>query len=255
MSEPLKETSFDQDGNRSDGRANDGLREIRFQNGIAPHATGSTLIEWGNTRVICAVTIEEAVPRWMKYQNVSGGWITAEYSMLPYSTLSRKQRDSSRGKQDGRSVEIQRLIGRSLRSAVDLEKLGARTAWIDCDVLQADGGTRTASITGAFVALALATNKLVTDGLVSESPLINEVAAVSVGVVEGKTLLDLRYVEDAAAAVDMNLVMTSKGEFIELQGTGEESTFTPDQLQEMLAYGKTGMDRLNEIQKTAIAQG
>lgn len=175
--------------------------------------------------------------------------------MLPYSTLSRKQRDSSRGKQDGRSVEIQRLIGRSLRSAVDLEKLGARTAWIDCDVLQADGGTRTASITGAFVALALATNKLITDGLVSESPLINEVAAVSVGVVEGKTLLDLRYVEDAAAEVDMNLVMTSKGEFIELQGTGEESTFTPDQLQEMLAYGKTGMDRLNEIQKTAIAQG
>jgi len=255
MSDEAKETLFNSAGERSDGRANDGLRDIVFRNGIAPHATGSTLIEWGNTRVICSVMIEEEVPRWMKYQNVSGGWITAEYSMLPYSTLSRKQRDSSRGKQDGRSVEIQRLIGRSMRSAVDLDKLGARTAWIDCDVLQADGGTRTASITGAYVALVLAVQKLMADGLLSESPLCNEVAAVSVGVVEGKALLALRYVEDAAAEVDMNLVMTSKGEFIEVQGTGEESTFTPDQLQEMLAYGKTGVDALNAIQLEAIAAG
>src|SRR5690349_23932453 len=149
---------------RADGRRNDELRPIRFQNHIAPHATGSTLIEWGQTRVICGAMVEETVPRWMKEQNVVGGWITAEYSMLPYSTLQRKQRDINKGKIDGRSQEIQRLIGRSLRAAIDLEKVGPRTIWIDCDVLQADGGTRTAAITGAFVALALAVKKLKADG-------------------------------------------------------------------------------------------
>src|SRR5579871_6021024 len=204
---------------RVDGRAANQLRSIRFQNGIAPYATGSTLIEWGNTRVICGVMIEESVPRWMKEQNVAGGWITAEYSMLPYSTLQRKQRDVSKGKADGRSVEIQRLIGRSLRAAVDLRKIGARTIWVDCDVLQADGGTRTAAITGAYVALRLAIGKLLASGKLAHDPMLPAVAAVSVGIVQGQTLLDLCYIEDAAASVDLNLVLNAAGEFIELQGT------------------------------------
>lgn len=237
---------------RHDGRAHDALRSIRFQNHIAPHATGSTLIEWGDTRVICGVSIEESVPRWMQAQGVEGGWITAEYSMLPYSTLDRKRRDISKGKLDGRSTEIQRLIGRSLRAALDLKKLGPRTIWIDCDVLQADGGTRTASITGSFVALSLAVNKLVNEGLITEYPIANPIAAVSVGVVEGQPLLDLCYVEDAAAEVDMNLVMTAAGEYIEVQGSGEEATFSADQLTAMLAHGKKGVDELVQLQQAAI---
>src|SRR4051812_2830228 len=188
---------------RTDGREPTELRNVRFQNHIAPHAAGSTLIEWGNTRVICGVTIEDSVPRWMKEQGVTGGWITSEYSMLPYSTLQRKQRDSSKGKIDGRSQEIQRLIGRSMRAALDLVKLGSRTIWVDCDVLQADGGTRTAAITGGFVALSLAMRKLIAEGRLSESPLLQPVAAVSVGIVSGQPLLDLCYVEDAAAEVDL----------------------------------------------------
>src|SRR5882672_11037164 len=191
---------------RPDGRRADELRAVRFQNHIAPHATGSTLIEWGQTRVICGVTIEETVPRWMKEQNVTGGWITAEYSMLPYSTLQRKQRDIAKGKIDGRSQEIQRLIGRAMRSALDLEKLGSRTIWVDCDVLQADGGTRTAAITGAYVALSLAIRKLMNDGKMLVTPLRHAVAAVSVGIVEKQALLDLCYTEDAGAEVDLNLV-------------------------------------------------
>src|SRR5881396_470301 len=194
---------------RADGRRPDQLRPIRFQNHIAPYATGSTLIEWGNTRVICGVTVEEIVPRWMKEQNVTGGWITAEYSMLPYSTLQRKQRDVAKGKIDGRSQEIQRLIGRAMRAAVDLDKLGSRTIWVDCDVLQADGGTRTAAITGAFVALSLAIRKLLTEGKLAESPLLHPVAAVSMGMVNGHALLDLCYTEDVAATVDFNLVMNA----------------------------------------------
>ena len=237
---------------RTDGRAADELRPIQFQNNIAPHATGSTLIHWGQTRVICGVTVEETVPRWMKEQGVIGGWLTAEYSMLPYSTLQRKQRDSSKGKIDGRSQEIQRLIGRALRTAIDLEKLGQRTVWVDCDVLQADGGTRTAAITGAFVALNLALRKLIAEGKLTVSPLIKPVAAVSVGIVEGRTLLDLCYVEDAAASVDLNLVMNGAGEFIELQGTGEESTFSEDQLASMLSFGKAGISRLLELQQAAL---
>src|SRR5438132_5208155 len=158
---------------RADGRRPDQLRPIRFQNHIAPYATGSTLIEWGNTRVLCGVMVEEAVPRWMKEQAVSGGWITAEYSMLPYSTQQRKPRDISKGKIDGRSQEIQRLIGRAMRAAIDLEKIGARTIWVDCDVLQADGGTRTAAITGAYVALSLAIRTLIRAGKLSESPMLN----------------------------------------------------------------------------------
>jgi ribonuclease PH len=238
---------------RLDGRAPDQLRPIRFQNGIAPHATGSTLIEWGNTRVICGVTVEETVPRWMKEQNVTGGWITAEYSMLPYSTLTRKARDISKGKLDGRSQEIQRLIGRSIRAAIDLEKLGPRTIWLDCDVLQADGGTRTAAITGSFVALSLAIRKLQQAGRLGPESLLQPVAGVSVGIVQSQTLLDLSYVEDVAAAVDMNLVMNGAGEFIELQGTGEESTYTDDQLAAMLKVGKAGIKQLLELQKAALA--
>ena len=240
---------------RADGRAANQIRPLRFQNGIAPYAAGSTLIEWGNTRVICGVTIEESVPRWMKEQKVEGGWLTAEYSMLPYSTLTRKPRDIAKGKLDGRASEIQRLIGRSIRAGVDLEKFGPRTICIDCDVLQADGGTRTAAITGAFVALSLAVKKLIAEKKLSQSPLLSSVAAVSVGVVNGAALLDLCYTEDVAAAVDMNLVMNAAGEFIELQGSGEESTFTDTQLAEMLAIGKFGIRDLLAAQAAAIAQG
>ncbi len=239
---------------RVDGRLPDQLRPLHFQNDIAPYATGSTLVEWGNTRVICGVTVEEAVPRWMKEQNVVGGWITAEYSMLPYSTLQRKQRDISKGKIDGRSQEIQRLIGRAMRAAIDLDKLGSRTMWVDCDVLQADGGTRTAAITGAYVAMCLAVKKLQAEGKLKESPILEGVAAVSVGIVNGEPMLDLCYVEDAAAAVDLNLVMNAEGKFIELQGTGEESTFSEGQLEAMLALGKAGIRQLLAAQKAALAR-
>ena len=238
---------------RGDGRAVNQLRPLRFINGIAPHATGSTLIEWGNTRVICGVTVEENVPRWMKEQNVIGGWITAEYSMLPYSTLQRKSRDITKGKIDGRSQEIQRLIGRAMRAAIDLSKIGPRTIWIDCDVLQADGGTRTAAISGSFVALSIAIRRLIADGKLSESPMLHAVAAVSVGIVGQQPLLDLCYIEDAAAEVDMNLVMNSAGEFIELQGSGEESTFSEKQLADLLVLGKAGIRELLTAQQAALA--
>ena len=240
---------------RVDGRQPDQLRPVRFQNHIAPYATGSTLIEFGNTKVICGVTVEETVPRWMKDQNVGGGWITSEYSMLPYSTLQRKQRDSTKGKIDGRSQEIQRLIGRAMRAAIDLEKVGPRTIWVDCDVLQADGGTRTAAITGAYVALSLAVKKLVAEGKVAQNPLLHAVAAVSVGLVNQQPLLDLSYTEDVAASVDLNLVMTAAGEFIELQGTGEEATFSETQLAALLALGKKGVSQLLESQQAALAGG
>jgi ribonuclease PH len=238
---------------RADGRSPDQLRAVRFQNNIAPYATGSTLIEWGNTRVICGVTVDESVPRWMKEQGVTGGWITAEYSMLPYSTLQRKQRDITKGKIDGRSQEIQRLIGRAMRAALDLEKLGTRTIWVDCDVLQADGGTRTAAITGAYVALSLAMRKLMAEGKLQADPIRHAIAAVSVGILEKQALLDLCYTEDAAAEVDLNLVMTSAGEFIELQGTGEEATFSESHLAEMLILGKGGVGELLALQRAALA--
>ena len=230
---------------RIDGRRNDQLRPIRFQNHIAPHAAGSTLIEWGNTRVICAATVEESVPRWMKEQKVPGGWLSAEYSMLPYSTLDRKSRDISKLKLDGRSQEIQRLIGRALRAVIDLEKLGPRTLCIDCDVLQADGGTRTASITGAFVAVSLAIAKLHAAGSLTENPITGSVAAVSVGIFRGVPLLDLNYVEDKDASVDMNLVMNDQGRFVELQGAGEEATFSDSELAALLALGRPGIQLLH----------
>ena len=248
MSHPLPATIV-----RADNRQPNQLRPLSFKNDVAPYATGSTLIEWGNTRVICGVTVEEMVPRWMKDQSVPGGWITAEYSMLPYSTLQRKARDSSKGRIDGRSQEIQRLIGRAMRAALDLEKLGPRTIWVDCDVLQADGGTRTAAITGSYVALSLAIKKLIAQGKLTESPLLHAVAAVSIGIVGGQALLDLCYVEDAAAEVDLNLVMNSAGEFIELQGTGEEATFTDVQLNQMLGLGKDAIKHLLKAQQKALA--
>jgi ribonuclease PH len=197
--------------------------------------------------------VEESVPKWMKEQSVAGGWITAEYSMLPYSTLQRKARDITKGKIDGRSQEIQRLIGRSLRAALDLEKIGPRTIWVDCDVLQADGGTRTAAITGAWVALALAVRKLMGEGKLAENPLLAPVAAVSCGLVQHHPLLDLCYTEDVAASVDMNLVMNAAGEFIELQGNGEEATFSEEQLAALLALGRAGIRQLLELQQRALA--
>ena len=239
---------------RADGRDLNQLRAIRFINDIAPNATGSTLIEWGNTRVICGVTIEESVPRWMKDQKVTGGWITAEYSMLPYSTHTRKARDINKGKIDGRSQEIQRLIGRSLRAAVDLEMLGSRTIWIDCDVLQADGGTRTASITGAYVALRRALSRLIKEGKFKEMPLKDSVAAVSAGIVEGRPILDLCYTEDVAAEVDMNMVITGSGTFVEVQGSGEESTFSQAQMDAMIRLGKAGVKELVKLQAAACAE-
>jgi ribonuclease PH len=210
------------------------------------------LIEWGNTRVLCGVTIEDSVPRWMKEQGVAGGWITAEYSMLPYSTITRKARDISKGKIDGRSQEIQRLIGRSMRAALDLEKIGARTIWLDCDVLQADGGTRTAAITGTYVALALAINSLRAAGKLTDQVALKPVAAVSAGIVNSQPLLDLSYTEDVAASVDMNLVMNAGGEFIELQGSGEEASFSEQELAALLALGKASIARLLECQQAAI---
>jgi ribonuclease PH len=240
---------------RIDGRRADELRPLRFHNHVAPYATGSTLIEWGNTRVICAISVDDIVPRWMKEQNVTGGWITAEYSMLPYSTLQRKARDSTKGRIDGRSQEIQRLIGRSIRAVVDLQKLGARTLWVDCDVLQADGGTRTAAITGAFVALRLAIDKLLQEKRISEDPILTAVAATSVGVVDHEILLDLCFTEDVEAQVDMNLVMTSTGQFIEVQGSGEEATFSQNQLDGMIEFGRRGIEQLLEAQLTALEDG
>ena len=233
---------------RHSGRTPDMLREVSFQKGIAPQSSGSVLVSFGNTQVLCAASIEEGVPRWMKEQGVTGGWLTAEYSMLPYSTAPRKSRDSTRGKIDGRSTEIQRLIGRSLRAGIDLELLGSRTLWIDCDVLQADGGTRTAAITGASVAVSLACNRLLKEGKLTKSPVVRQIAAVSVGVVSSRVLLDLDYLEDRDAEVDLNLVMTGNLEFIELQASGEESVFGNDQLAEMLDSGRKGISSLIDKQ-------
>ncbi|MFO1448119.1 MAG: ribonuclease PH [Opitutaceae bacterium] len=233
---------------RTDGRRPDQLRSIRFEANIAPHATGSVLVSFGDTRVICAATIEPNVPTWMKQQGIKGGWLTAEYSMLPYSTLDRKPRDISKGKLDGRTVEIQRLIGRALRAVIDLQKLGQNTLWIDCDVLQADGGTRTASITGAYLAARLAVQKLIDARRIPENPLSDSVAAVSVGIYEGRELLDLPYVEDRDAEVDFNVVMTGQGRYVEVQGSGEESTFTHEQLLSLLALAKTGLKEIASLQ-------
>jgi ribonuclease PH len=219
---------------------------------VAPYADGSVLIAMGKTQVICAVTIENAVPRWMKDQHVSGGWITAEYSMLPYSTLTRRPRDITKGKLDGRSVEIQRLIGRALRASIDLDRLGERTLWVDCDVLQADGGTRTAAITGGSMAMTLACAKLLENKTLSEWPVRCLVGAVSAGVVDGHVLVDLDYEEDRRASVDLNLVMNSRGEFIEIQGAGEEATFSSTELSEMLRIAEPAISEIISRQQTFL---
>ena len=240
---------------RPDNRAVDALRTIQFETGIAPHALGSVLVSFGDTRVICAASIDNRVPGWMRAQKVEGGWMTAEYSMLPYSTLDRKQRDISRGKADGRTIEIQRLIGRSLRAVFDLKKLTGKTIWIDCDVLQADGGTRTASITGAYVAAQISIQKLIANGELEENPFTEAVAAVSVGVYQETPVLDLNYPEDKDATVDANIVMTGSGKFVEVQSSGEEATFTRDELNTLLDLGAKGITEINVLQEAAITEG
>ena len=229
---------------RIDNRHNEQLREIKITNQYLMSPQGSVLIEMGNTKVICTATVEETTARHLK--GTGQGWVTAEYGMLPGSTGTRKRRDV--GKIDGRTVEIQRLIGRSLRSVVDMSLLGERTIWIDCDVIQADGGTRTASITGAYIAMVEAMKWMQQKGLIQELPVKQFVSAVSVGIVEGEPMLDLCYLEDSAAQVDMNLVMTNQGEYVEIQGTGEESTFSAGQLQSLLALGEKGCRALYEKQ-------
>ena len=237
---------------RIDGRNPSELRKISIEPGLAPHAHGSALIRFGNTQVICAAMVEEVVPRWMKEQGVPGGWLTAEYSMLPYSTISRKPRDASRAKPDGRGTEIQRLIGRALRASINLKALGPRTIWVDCDVLQADGGTRTAAITGACVALELACLKLLEQGKIKASPIVRRVAAVSAGIVNGEPLLDLNYLEDKDAAVDVNIVMTDALDFVEVQASGEEAVFNPSELDAMLALARGGIQELLTLQKNTL---
>ncbi|HHY76390.1 MAG TPA: ribonuclease PH [Firmicutes bacterium] len=235
---------------RADGRAPHEIRPTRIIPGYLKFPLGSCLIECGDTRVICTATVEDKVPPFMK--GTGSGWITAEYSMLPGSTAVRTARDVSRGRPAGRTVEIQRLIGRSLRAAVDLSVVGERTFWIDCDVIQADGGTRTASVTGGFVALMLALNALAEKEEWAVFPALDYIAAVSVGVVNGSPVVDLPYAEDFTAEVDMNVVMTGKGEFIEVQGTGEHAPFSKERLQELLALAEGGIRRLMEIQKEAL---
>ncbi len=237
---------------RPDNRSADQLRKIDFSLGIAPHAAGSVLASFGNTRVICAASLEEKTPTWMRAQGVKGGWLTAEYSLLPYSTLERKPRDIARGKLDGRTVEIQRLIGRSLRAVVDLEKLDGLTLWIDCDVLQADGGTRTAAISGAYVAAKIAVRKFLEMGKITEDPFTDSVAAVSVGIYQETPILDLCYAEDKDASVDANIVMTGTGKFVEVQSSGEEATFSPAELTELLALGKKGIAEILELQAKVL---
>jgi ribonuclease PH len=235
---------------RPDGRAPDQLRSVQLSVGFLPYAEGSVLIEQGNTRVICAVSVEEGVPSFLRGQGT--GWVTAEYRMLPRATVTRSPRDTS-GRTDGRNVEIQRLIGRSLRAAVDRAVLGERTLIVDCDVLTADGGTRTASITGAFVALALACERLRASGQLTAIPIRRQIAAVSAGIVNGTALLDLIYAEDSAADVDCNLVLTDRGETVELQLTAERMLPSSDQVDRVIALAKQGIGELLEIQRAVLA--
>jgi ribonuclease PH len=236
---------------RADGRAPNEMRPVVITPNFTKHAEGSVLIDVGDTRVICTASVQEKVPPFM--YKTGRGWVTAEYGMLPRATTERTEREASKGKQGGRTMEIQRLIGRSLRAAINPEFLGERTVWIDCDVIQADGGTRTASITGSFVALALALSRLYVDGKLVSWPINAFVAAVSVGMIGGVPTLDLNYEEDSKAGVDMNIVATDKGRFVELQGTGETATFTEDEMNSMLALAKGGIAALIEKQREALA--
>lgn len=233
-------------------RLNDQMRPVRIIPGFLKHPDGSVLIETGDTRVLCSAMVEERVPPFLKGSNT--GWVTAEYSLLPASTETRSPREAARGKISGRTSEIQRLIGRSLRGIVDLDKLGERTIWIDCDVIQADGGTRTASVTGSFVALYLALKKLKDNGTIESIPIKDYVAATSVGIVEGIPVLDLEYVEDSAADVDMNVIMTGRGDFVEIQGTGEKSVFSRQDLDALLGLAQKGIQELIALQKNILEE-
>ena len=237
---------------REDGRAENQLRKIKITRDFNLYAEGSVLIEFGNTKVICTASVSEKVPPFLKGQGK--GWITAEYSMIPRATGERSQRESAKGKLSGRTMEIQRLIGRALRTAIDLDKLGERTVTIDCDVIQADGGTRTTSISGGYIALALAMKKLVNEGILAENPIISNVAAISVGIVGGTPMLDLKYSEDSAAEVDMNVVMNGEGRFVEVQGTGEEATYTRAELNELLDLAEAGINEIIELQNRVIGE-
>ena len=237
---------------RPSDRLNDQMRPVRIIPGFLKHPDGSVLIETGDTRVLCSAMVEERVPPFLKGSN--SGWVTAEYSLLPASTETRSPREASRGKISGRTSEIQRLIGRSLRAIVDLDKLGERTIWIDCDVIQADGGTRTASVTGSFVALYLALKKLKDNGTIESIPIKDYVAAISVGIVEGIPVLDLEYVEDSAADVDMNVIMTGRGDFVEIQGTGEKSVFSRQDLDALLGLAQKGIQELIALQKNILEE-
>ena len=237
---------------REDGRKFNEERKIKITKDVNIYAEGSVLIEVGNTKVICTASVSEKVPPFLR--GTGKGWVTAEYSMLPRATNERNQREASKGKLTGRTVEIQRLIGRALRSAIDLEKLGERLITIDCDVIQADGGTRTTSITGGYVALALAIKKLLKDEILEENPLIANVAAISVGKIDSELMVDLKYSEDSAAEVDMNVIMNKKGEFIEVQGTGEESTFTRTELNGLLDLAEASIKRIINLQDKVIEQ-
>lgn len=237
---------------RQDGRDVNELREIKVTKDFNIYAEGSVLMEFGNTRVICTASVSEKVPPFLK--NQGKGWLTAEYAMLPRATGERNARESAKGKLSGRTMEIQRLIGRALRAAIDLDKLGERTITIDCDVIQADGGTRTTSISGGFIALALAVKKLMADGVLKENPIISNVAAISVGIVNGTPMLDLKYSEDSTAEVDMNIIMNAKGEFVEVQGTGEEATYTRAQLNELIDLAEGGIKEIIEIQNKIIGE-
>lgn len=235
---------------RIDGRTAEQLRKVSIETGVLKHADGSVLVKFGDTHVLCGATIEDTVPPFLK--NSGQGWITAEYGMLPCSTNTRTSREAAKGRQDGRTLEIQRLIGRSMRSVVHLDRFGERTLRIDCDVIQADGGTRTASITGAYVALVLAFRKLIAKNAISTVPTHRQVAAVSVGIVGGVPVLDLCYEEDSKALVDLNVVMSEGGELVEVQGTGEDRPFSRAQLGQMLDLAEAGAARLIELQKEAL---
>ena len=235
---------------RPSGRSADEMRKVSFTRNYTLHAEGSVLVEFGDTKVICTATVDENTPRWMK--DSGKGWVTAEYGMLPRSTNSRMGRESARGKQGGRTMEIQRLIGRSLRAAVDLEKLGERTITLDCDVIQADGGTRTASISGAFVALSDAISHLMESGALTASPIIHNVASVSVGVYQDQPVLDLDYAEDSNAETDMNVVMTENGGFIEVQGTAEGAPYSRSQMDAMLTLAEKGINEIIKIQQVTL---
>ncbi len=235
---------------RNSGRALNELRKVKITKHYITHPAGSVLIQMGETKVICAASIEDRVPPFLR--DKKSGWVTAEYSMIPSSTHTRTTREASRGKLSGRTQEIQRLIGRSLRTIVDLEKMGERTVWIDCDVIQADGGTRCASITGAFIALALAFKKLKKEKVIDVIPIRDYVAAVSVGIAEGKNILDLDYSEDSEADVDLNIIKTGSGGFIEIQGTAERDPFDDKQLGDLLALADKGIKELVEVQKKAV---